>query len=168
MPWKSQSIMEQRREFIGLALLGDVSVAELCRRYGISRQSGFGWLRRYREAGDAELEGRSRRPHSVPKRCDAAVEARIVALRAAHPCWGGRKLARRLRVLGVPAVPAPSTVTQVLRRHGLLDPHEAAKTGQPRRTRPGGHLMASTSATLFTVFKLTWISLKSWSGMTLK
>lgn len=141
MPWKSQSIMEQRREFIGLALLGDVSVAELCRRYGISRQSGFGWLRRYREAGDAELEGRSRRPHSAPKRYDAAVEARIVALRAAHPCWGGRKLARRLRVLGVPAVPAPSTVTQVLRRHGLL----STPTRPPRLSSRAGHGQAVTS-----------------------
>lgn len=127
MPWKSMSIMENRREFVRLALLGDVSVAELCRRFGISRQTGFACLRRHRQGGDAGLEDRSRRPHCAPTRCDAAVEARIVALRTAHPCWGGRKLARRLRDLGACAVPSPSTITQVLRRHGLLDPREAAK-----------------------------------------
>ncbi len=106
MPWKSMSIMENRREFVRLALLGDVSVAELCRRYGISRQTGFACLRRHRQGGDAGLEDRSRRPHSAPARCDAGVEAQIVALRAAHPFWGGRKLARRLKDLGASAVPS--------------------------------------------------------------
>jgi transposase InsO family protein len=127
MPWKSVSIMESRREFVRLALLGDVSVAELCRRFGISRQTGFAYLRRHRDGGDAALADRSRRPHSSPQRSDARTEAQIVALRAAHPRWGGRKLARRLRDQGVADVPAPSTVTEVLRRHGKLDEAECAK-----------------------------------------
>jgi transposase-like protein len=127
MPWKSVSIMDSRREFVRLALLGDVSVAELCRRFGISRQTGFAYLRRYKDGGDDALADRSRRPHSSPRRSDANIEAQIVALRAAHPRWGGRKLARRLRDQGVPDVPAPSTVTEVLLRHGKLDPAECAK-----------------------------------------
>ena len=32
MPWKSISIMENRREFVRLAERGGVSIAELCRR----------------------------------------------------------------------------------------------------------------------------------------
>lgn len=127
MPWKSFSIMDSRLEFIRLAGSGDVSVAELCRRFGISRQTGFTVLRRYREAGDAGLLDRSRRPHESPRRCPAEMEARILALRAAHPAWGGRKLSRRLRDLGLEGVPVASTVTEVLRRHGLLDPAEAQK-----------------------------------------
>lgn len=127
MPWKPVSIMDSRREFVRLALQGEVSVAELCRRLGISRETGFTLLRRYREEGDAGLLDRSRRPHDSPGRCPAGMEARIVDLRAAHPAWGGRKLARRLRDLGLEGVPVPSTVTEVLRRHGLLDPAEAAK-----------------------------------------
>jgi transposase InsO family protein len=55
------------------------------------------------------------------------MEEQVVALRRDHPAWGGRKLARRLRDLGVAGVPAPSTITEILRRHGLLDPAEAAK-----------------------------------------
>jgi transposase InsO family protein len=55
------------------------------------------------------------------------MEAAILSLRAEHPTWGGRKLARRLRDLGLPA-PSPSTVTEVLRRHGLL----GERGGQPR------------------------------------
>jgi transposase-like protein len=60
MPWKSGTIMDSRQEFIRLADAGDVSVAELCRRFGISRQTGHLYLRRHREAGDAGLEDRSR------------------------------------------------------------------------------------------------------------
>lgn len=127
MPWKSCSIMESRQEFVRLAERGGVSIAELCRRFGISRQTGHAYLRRHRDEGAAGLRDRSRRPHGSPRQAGAAIEAEVVKLRQAHPAWGGRKLARRLRDLGVAGVPAPSTVTEILRRHGLLDAEEAAK-----------------------------------------
>jgi len=127
MPWKSGTIMDNRLEFVRLAEQGGVSVAELCRRFGISRETGFLYLRRYRESDVDGLKDRSSRPLSSPNRCAAAIESRIVELRAAHPRWGGRKLARRLRDLGVEGVPAVSTVTEVLRRNGKLDPAETAK-----------------------------------------
>ncbi|WP_431282423.1 IS481 family transposase [Humitalea sp. 24SJ18S-53] len=120
-------MIDTRREFVRLASVGDVSVAALCRRFGISRQSGFTLLRRHREVGDAGLVERSRRPHDSPRRVAPEIEAQLLALRAAHPRWGGRKLARRLRDLGVEGVPAPSTVTQVLRRAGQIDPIKAER-----------------------------------------
>ena len=126
MPWKSGTIMDNRLEFVRLAAAGGVSVAELCRRFGISRETGFQYLRRYRAEGEAGLKDRSRRPHSSPRRTPEAIEARILDLREVHP-WGGRKLARRLQDLGVAGVPAVSTVTEVLRRHGKLDPAEALR-----------------------------------------
>jgi transposase InsO family protein len=110
-----------------LALSGEVSTAALCRRFGISRQTGFALLRRHREQGDAGLADQSRRPHTSPRQVPPALEAQILALRATHPAWGGRKLARRLRDLGVAGVPAPSTITEVLRRAGRIDPAEAAR-----------------------------------------
>jgi len=119
--------MENRREFVRLAEQGVVSVAELCRRFGISRQTGFSYLQRHREFGDTGLQDRSRRPRTSPRRSADAIEARIVAARKAHPCWGGRKLARVLLDRGIDGVPAPSTVTEILRRHGKLDPAEAVK-----------------------------------------
>ncbi len=127
MSWKSLSIMESRREFVRLAEQGGVSIAELCRRFGISRQTGFSYLRRHREAGDPGLEDRSRRPLTCPRRSSDVIEARIVALRDENKSWGGRKLARVLRNQGIEGVPSPSTVTEVLRRHGKLDPAEAVK-----------------------------------------
>lgn len=43
----------------------------------------------------------------------------MLALRRQHPAWGGRKISRRLRDLGLVQV-APSTVTSILHRHGLI------------------------------------------------
>jgi len=130
MPWKAMSAMEQRREFVRLVRQGGVPIAELCRRFGISRQSGHELLRRVASEGEAGFEARSRRPHSSPRQTPAAIEAQILALRERHPAWGGRKLARRLSDLGVTGVPSPSTVTEILHRHSRL---EAAGVERPRR-----------------------------------
>jgi transposase InsO family protein len=119
--------MDSRLEFVRLASAGDVSVSELCRRFGISRQTGHLYLRRHREGGDAALEDRSRRPLNSPRRSADVMEQKVLDLRKAHSAWGGRKLARVLRDQGVADVPSPSTVTEILRRHGELDPAEAAK-----------------------------------------
>lgn len=126
MPWKEVSMVDQRREFVALARSGGVGVAELCRRFGISRDSGHRLLREHAEHGEAALHPRSRRPHASPTRTDAAMEQAVLALRERHPAWGGRKLARRLRDTGHADVPAPSTVTAILRRHDRLGPGMAA------------------------------------------
>ena len=56
----------------------------------------------------------------------------MFALREQHPSWGGRKLRRRLLDVGQQGVPAASTVTAILSRHGCLDP---AAAGKPATTR---------------------------------
>ncbi|MDE3177206.1 MAG: IS481 family transposase [Pseudomonadota bacterium] len=130
MPWREVSALDQRREFVRLALQDGVNRRELCRRFGISPTVGYKWLARF-AAGDAELEVRSRRPHHSPARCDAAIEALAIAVRDAHPAWGARKIARCLAREGH-APPAISTVHQILRRHGRVDP-PAGRPGQPYR-----------------------------------
>lgn len=57
-----------------------------------------------------------------PRQTPPAVEAEVIALRMAHPTWGGRKIEARLDALGVAKVPTPSTITGILHRHGLIDP----------------------------------------------
>jgi transposase InsO family protein len=55
------------------------------------------------------------------------VEARVLALREEHPCWGGRKLRKLLERSGVEPLPSASTITEVLRRHGKLDGSRAGR-----------------------------------------
>lgn len=117
MPWLEVSVMELRAEFVMLARQEGANISALCRSYGISRKTGYKWLARSAEV-PADLGDRSRRPRSSPRCTPPALERAVLALRAEHPCWGGRKIARRLTDLGHAAVPAPSTVTAILHRHG--------------------------------------------------
>jgi len=121
------SVMDQREEFVKLALAEGSNVRALCRRYGVSPTTGYTWLGRYEAAGRSGLSDRSRRPHGSPGRTASAMEEQVLALRDRHPAWGGRKLRRRLQRLGAEAVPSASTITEILRRHGRLDGDVAAK-----------------------------------------
>jgi transposase InsO family protein len=89
-----------------------------------SAPTAYKWMARYRAQGRDGLADRSRRPHGSPGRTVPAIEDQVIALRDAHPAWGGRKLRRRLVDLGAEGVPSASTITQVLRRHGRLDASE--------------------------------------------
>ena len=119
MPWQERSVMSERQEFVALASQEGTSITALCARFGISRKTGYKWLARA-AAGDAALVDHSRRPQSSPTQTPPAMEARILELRGTHPSWGGRKLHHRLRATGIADVPAPSTITTILRRHGVL------------------------------------------------
>ena len=44
MPWNEVSVMDQRREFVRLALQEGANRRELCRRFGISPDVGYKWL----------------------------------------------------------------------------------------------------------------------------
>lgn len=120
MPWRESSVMSERREFCELADAGDVPLAELCRRFGVSRPTGYRWLGRWRAEGVAGLVDRSRRPVWSPARTVGCMELLVLTVREEHPSWGGRKISRRLRDLGFVGVPEPSTVTGILRRWGRL------------------------------------------------
>lgn len=118
MPWHEVSAMDQRREFVRLATQEGVNRRELCRRFGISPAVGYKWLGRW-VGGDRDLADRSRCPHTSPNRCAAATEGFVLSVRDAHPAWGARKIARCLEREGH-AVPAMSTIHQILRRHGRV------------------------------------------------
>ena len=131
MPWQEVSVVDQRREFVRLAMHDGANRRELCRRFGISPDVGYKWLRRAL-AGDVTLADRSRRPHRSPNHCDAADEARVVAARQAHPAWGARKIAHCLKRDGL-TPPARSTVHEILRRRGLVRPAEHGSQGPYQR-----------------------------------
>jgi len=118
MPFTGVSAMDRKVEFVRLALLEGANRRELCRRFGVSASLAYRLLSRYQAQGDAGLQERSRRPAFSPRRTDERLEAAVLEVRAAHPAWGGRKIAAVLKRQGL-AAPAPSTVTQILRRHGV-------------------------------------------------
>ena len=124
MPWLEVSRMECRSEFVVLASAEGANVSALSRRFGISRKTAYKWLSR--SAACDDVSDRSRRPHESPRQTSPGVEAAVVDLRTRHPTWGGRKIRRRLVDLGAAQAPAASTISGILRRHGLIDPADAA------------------------------------------
>src|SRR3989344_4049266 len=126
MPWNEVSIMSQRREFVMFAGAEEANVSALCARCGISRKTGYKWLRRFGAVGDAGLQDRSRRPQRVSHKTADAVEQAVIELRRKHPAWGARKLSTRLKTLGHEGIPAPSTVHGILVRHGLIEANATA------------------------------------------
>jgi transposase InsO family protein len=123
MPLKVMDLVEQRLAVLLEPGWSGRSVAEVCARHGISRQTFYEWQRRYSADGLAGLMPQSRRPRSSPGQLEPDLEDRIVRLRKQHG-WGPAKIRDALRRDGL-AVPAASTVQQVLARRGL--------TGDPRR-----------------------------------
>lgn len=128
MPWVEVSTVDQRREFVALASLEGANRRELCRRFGISAQTGYKWLSRANDEA-ADLRDRSRRPHVSPSRSSSSVEALVLAVRDAHPAWGARKIERCL-VRDGHEPPALSTIHEILKRHGRVVP-PAGKPGTP-------------------------------------
>ena len=126
MPWGSA--LDRREEFVRLAASAECNFAELCRRFDVSRSNGYKWMRRFEAEGRSGLEERSRRPRRSPGRISPELEAQVLAVRAAHPAWGGRKIRKVLERAGL-SPPSASTITEVLRRAGVLD---GPRAGQAR------------------------------------
>ena len=127
MAWKECDLVCLRREFVSLASAEGANISELCRRFGISRKTGYKWLKRYREEGESGLSDQSRRPRRFRSPSSAESEQQVLAVRDEHPRWGGRKIHHRLKRLGVKSPPAPSTITAILHRHGRIHPEESLK-----------------------------------------
>lgn len=119
MPWRMSSVIEQRLEFVKRAQPRQEPLAKLCREFGISRPTGYLWLRRYEQARTlTALQCRSRRPQHSPLRTAEAIEHRVVALRE-RTHWGARKLRELLREKEQMELPA-RTIHRILQRHDLV------------------------------------------------
>jgi transposase InsO family protein len=126
MPWNPRDTMKLRQEFVELALHQSVPFAELCRRFRISRQTGYKWLNRFKEAGLAGLVDQSRRPLNQPSITPPAIEQHVLGVRAQNPAWGARKINRYLLDHAQVSPPATSTITSILNRHGKITPQASA------------------------------------------
>ena len=111
-------VVEQRYRAV-LEVLDGATVTEVARRFGVSRQTVHGWLRRYAaEGGFANLRDRSSRPRSCPHQMPAAVEARVLSMRDEHPAWGADRIRYELGREAVDPVPGRSSVYRALVRNG--------------------------------------------------
>jgi transposase InsO family protein len=109
-------------EFISQVNKSEESFAALCRRFGISRKTGYKWCDRYEKHGPGGLEARRPIALTCPHKTNIEVIAQLVELRKEHPSWGPKKLKARLEALGKSGLPAVSTIGDLLKQHGLVRP----------------------------------------------
>jgi transposase InsO family protein len=111
-------IQEQRVRFVVAAARGTQRFSSLCAEFGISRPTGYLWLRRYQELGVRGIAERSRKPHRSPRRTADSLEQCVVEVRLRYPDWGARKLNVVLAREGV--VLPRNTIHRILLRHDLI------------------------------------------------
>lgn len=134
MPWNASRPVDLKVEFMR-RFKGGESMSELCREFGIHRQTGYEVVRRFESGGVEALLPRSRRPLHSPSKTAAEVVALIVEARRKHPTWGARKLKRIIETKHGLLLPAESTVSAILKREGLIEPR---RSRAPRIARPTG------------------------------
>jgi transposase InsO family protein len=135
MPWSEITAMDERLQFVADARRESEDMSELCRRYGISRKTGYKWLARYDAEGAGAFHERSHRPRSCPHETPPDAVDALCELRRRHPTWGPKKLpailAQRRPSLVLPAL---STAAALLKRAGLVtSPRRRRTPGNPGR-----------------------------------
>lgn len=134
--------MDQRVQFVADYQRDVFDIAELARRYGISRKTAYKWLDRYAADGPTGLHDRSRRPRHSPHAVPDAIAAALMDVRRHHPTWGAKKL---LKIVAMRhptwALPARSTVCDLLTRAGLI----TARRRRAVPAHPGRALIPMTT-----------------------
>lgn len=146
MPWRTESVMSQRQEFITAVVRrrSGTSIRAICQQMGITEKTGHKWLQRYAVDGPEGLADRSHRPLVPAHQVAPALVDAIVALREKHDTWGARKLrAALLDEHPATAWPVPSTITTLLKREGLIVPRR--RTGRERAAWAHTALTAPTA-----------------------
>src|SRR6266478_460573 len=154
MPWKASSVMEEKIRFVVEYEQDNYTMSELCQHYGIARETGYVWLRRYRERGVEGLVELNRAALLHGNQTPAETEQAVVELRQAHMRWGPRKLKRVLeRDQAYQRWPAASTIGELLKREGLVVGRK-----KRRRTAPYTEPLALLDGFFTASFREGWVA----------
>ena len=123
MPWKDKTVEELRKEFTEAAE-NCSNFSSLCREFGITRATGYKWVKRYEN--NETLSDRSRRPNITANKTAENIETQIIETRTIHPGWGAKKIKVSLENKGV-EMPCVKTVNNILNRYGCISKEESLK-----------------------------------------
>jgi len=139
MPWQELNVSDWRLEFVVKCSLEGSCIAAVCREFGVSRQTGHVWLKRYREEGAIAVTAEhSRRPHRSPREAPVEMVEAIKKLRLEKPDWGARKLLpvlERTRPELRKFKLSTTTVHRILEREGLIAAEDRRRAALQRFER---------------------------------
>src|SRR5260370_20202370 len=132
MPWKASSVMEEKVRFVVEYEQDERTMSELRKGYGMARETGYVWLRRYRERGLEGLVELNRAALRHGNQTPPETEQAVLELRQAHMRWGPRKLKRVLEQdQAHQRWPAASTIGELLKREGLVVARKKRRRTEP-------------------------------------
>ena len=112
--------MSERIKMISEYESGEHTISELAEYYEVSRKTVYKWVERFQALGWEGLKDQSRAPRHHPNAIGAEIQRQLLELKASKPLWGAPKLRHKLLGrLGPEDCPAESTISEILRRHGL-------------------------------------------------
>jgi putative transposase len=132
MVWRKTCAMEERMRFVEAVVENEEAFAVVCRRFGVSRRTGYKWLARYEDEGVAGLNDRSRAPQHHRHAIAAPIAEQCLAVRRAHPSWGPVKVRAWLEEHR-PRIewPATSTIGALFDREGLTVKRRVRRRSPP-------------------------------------
>lgn len=136
MAWGVVNVVVKREEFSRLVIENELTMAEACRQFEISRPTGYKWIKRYLDEGKTGLENRSKAPINQPRKVDIDREQIILKARFKKPSWGPKKI-RAMLVEKYPEIdwPSKTTIGSILHRNGLV-PERTYRRRVPGKTVP--------------------------------
>lgn len=139
MAWGEIKVEDQRKLFVKACIAGELTIADLCRLYKISRDTGYKWLNRFKKDGLEGLKDKSRAPLVQAFATDSNLEKQIIDIRIQWPTWGPKKV-RAFLVRHYPKMLWPSTTTigNLFDKHGLTVSRKYRRRVPPR-TEPLAH-----------------------------
>src|SRR6202163_328440 len=132
MVWMETCAVDERMRFVMSVVGREDAFAVVCRRFGVSRKTGYKWLERYREAGVEGLLDRSRARLHHAQAITEEIAERCLAVRRAHPSWGPAKVRAWLeRKAAQIEWPAASTIGALFDREGLTVKRKLRRRSPP-------------------------------------
>lgn len=156
MPWKRTSKEEQRLDLVRLMLARKVRVSRLCAEFGVSRQTAYKWVKRYRQSRLVGLSDRSRKPLVLSRQISDLWQRRIRKARQREHTWGALKLwVCLVERFGKRDAPSVATINRWLSRWGL--------SRKPRRLRRRGPIYRLPSLRIAKCCHEIWtVDFKGW------
>lgn len=92
MAWETRTVETLRKQLVELYREGDLTMTEICHKFGISRKTGYKWLKRYEDLSDLGLVNLSKAP-LVPNRIFSNEQVdTAISMKKKYPKWGPKKI----------------------------------------------------------------------------
>lgn len=153
MAWENYKMEEQRLQLVNAYAIGNSSMTDICKQYGVSRKTGYKWYQRFLEQGEEGLRDLSKARHN-PSHCytDGQID-RAIDLKLRRRTWGPKKVLAKLKEQYPDENwPSPTRLYEIFKNYHLVTSRRI-KSRVPA-TAPLGDLTACNN---------TWaVDLKGW------